>query len=273
MKSRTQTRRMQGGFTLLEAALVVAIMGMVLGAMMVGRNQSASKSTASEAVFMDSAITALFKYSKRNNRLPCPDVNGDGLEDRVSGVCTADVHSGGVPYLTLEMPLSSPVGTGLDRQFVYSVFRGSNDAAKDLTLSAERSTPLHVAPNISYANKDDFKQAVINANFATSSTVDASNLYVTGNDSNSGAANCSTNKVANMAFVVAFAGQLNADDAGSDFDGPNLPNGGWNSTTTAKWESVKTNTCFAGPGKPITAKYDDQIRAVSFIELMGFLAR
>jgi len=272
MKQRVQKRGDQRGFTLLEAALVVVIMGLVLGAMMVGRNQSASKSTASEAVFMDSAITALFKYAKRNNRLPCPDVDGDGQEDRVNSLCTPGVHSGGIPYLTLEMPLSSPVGTGLDRQFVYSVFRGSNVAAKDLTLSAERSIPPHVAPNTSYANLDDFKQALINANVATSSAVDPSNLYVTGNDSNSGAADCSTNKVANMAFVVAFAGPRNADDAGSDFDGPNLPNGGWN-TTSAKWESVKTNTCFAGPGKPITAKYDDQIRAVSFIELMGFLAR
>ena len=268
MKQRAQKRCMQHGFTLLEAALVVVIMGLVLAAMMVGRNQSASKSTASEAVFMDSAVAALFKYVKRNNRLPCPDVNGDGLEDGVDGVCTAGVHTGGIPYLTLEIPLSSPVGTGIDRQFVYGVFRGSGDSAKDLTLSAERSIPPHVAPNISYANQDDFKQALINA---TSSAVDGSNLYVTGNDSNSGVADCGSNKVANMAFVVAFAGERNADDAGSDFDGPNLPNGGWSAST--KWESIKTNTCFAGPGKPITAKYDDQIRAVSFIELMGFLAR
>lgn len=270
MKKHTKTCRKQRGFTLLEAALVVVIMGLVLATVMVARNQSASKASAPESVFMDSAVTALFKYVKRNNRLPCPDVNGDGLEDGVGGVCPGGVHTGGVPYLTLEMPLSSPVGTGLDRQFVYSVFRGSTDSAKDLTLSFERSIPPHVAPNISYASLDDFKQALINA-AAASSAVDVSNLYVTGNDVDSGVANCSSNKVANVAFVIAFAGARSADDVGSDFDGPNLPNGGWSDST--RWNSVNANTCFAGPGKPITARYDDQVRAVSFTELMGFLAR
>ena len=261
----------QRGFTLLEAALVVLMMGVFLTTIMFARNQGASKATASEAAFMDSAVSALFKYAKRNNRLPCPDVNGDGLEDAANGVCTAGDHTGGIPYLTLEIPLSSPVGTGLDRQFVYSVFRGGSAVEKDLTRSAERSVPPHVAPHISYANLDDFKQALINASTATRPTVDVSNLYVTGNDAGSGAADCSSNKVANVAFAVAFSGARNADQQGSDFDGPNLPNAGWDGT--AKWNSVKAITCFAGPGKPMTDRYDDQVRAVGFTELMGFLAQ
>jgi len=188
----------------------------------------------------------------------------------VNGICTAGVHTGGIPYLTLEIPLSSPVGTSLDRQFVYGVFRGDGAVEKDLTQSAERSLPAHVAPHVSYANLEDFKQALINAVAATNPTV-ASNLYVTGNDANSGEANCSTNKVANVAFVVAFSGARNADQQGLDFDGPNLPNAGWD--VSSKWDSVKGKTCFAGPGKPMTERYDDQVRAVGFTELMGFLAQ
>lgn len=268
MRPVRKTLGRQCGFTLLEVTLVVLIMGVFLTTIMFARNQGASKSTASEAVFMDSAVAAIFQFAKRNNRLPCPDVNGDGLEDGAAGVCPVGVHSGGIPYLTLEFPLSSPVGTGLDRQFVYSVFRGDSAAAKDLTLSAERSVPLHVAPHISYANLDDFKQALINA---TSAAVDASNLYVTGNDANSGAANCSSSKVENVAFVVASSGARNADQLGLDFDGPNLPNAGWDGTN--KWDSVKAVTCYAGPGKPMTDRYDDQVRAVGFTELMGFLAQ
>ena len=272
MKTTFKMKRQQRGFTLLEVALVVVVMGVVLTSIMVARNQSATRSTASEAAFMDTAVASIFKFVKRNNRLPCPDSNGDGLEDATAGVCTlGTTTTGGIPYLTLEMSLSSPVGTGLDKQFVYGVYRGGNAAAKDLTLNAERSLPTpHVAPNASYKNLDDFKQALINA-AAASQTVDSSNLYVTGNDTNSGDSNCSTNKVANMAFVVAFAGARNADGVGSDFDGPNLPLAGWNDGT--KWTSVASATCFAGPGKPITPLYDDQVRAVSFTELMGVLSR
>lgn len=272
MKTPIHVKRQQGGFTLLETALVVVVMGVVLISIMVARNQSATRSTASEAAFMDTAVSSLFKFVKRNNRLPCPDSNGDGLEDATAGVCTStSASSGGIPYLTLEMALSSPVGTGLDRQYVYGVYRGGNVAAKDLTLSAERSLPIaHVAPNASFKNLDDFKQALINA-AAASQPVDPANLYVTGNDVNSGTSDCSTNQVANMAFVVAFAGARNADEEGSDFDGPNLLGVGWSDGT--KWASVANATCYAGPGKAITPRYDDQVRAVSFTELMGVLSR
>ena len=272
MKTQFKMKRQQRGFTLLEVALVVVVMGVVLTSIMVARNQNATRSTAAESAFMDTAVSSLFKFVKRNNRLPCPDSNGDGLEDANAGVCTSGASTGGIPYLTLEMTLASPVGTGLDKQFVYGVYRGGNVSAKDLTLNEERSLPTpHVAPNASYKNLDDFKQALINA-AAASQTVQPSNLYVTGNDTNSGASNCTDNKVANMAFVVAFAGARNADEVGSDFDGPNLQGvGGWNDGT--KWASVANATCFAGPGKSITPLYDDQVRAVSFTELMGVLSR
>jgi prepilin-type N-terminal cleavage/methylation domain-containing protein len=273
MMYRTQNRNFQGGFTLIEISLVVIIMGLFLTTIMVSQNQLVGKSTASEAVFMDAAVAAIFKFAKINNRLPCPDINADGLEDASSGVCTStNDHTGGIPYITLEIQLSSPVGTSIDRSFVYSVFRGGADKSKDLTLNDERSVPTsHEASSASYKNRDDFKQALINASNATSSSVDTANLYVTGNDKNSGQANCAGNKVANVAFVLAFAGGRNADGVGGNFDGPNLPSGGWDDAT--RWRSVNSNTCFSGPGKPITPTFDDQIRAVSFTELMGYLAQ
>ena len=271
MRTACATSSRQRGFTLLEVALVVLVMGILLTTLMTMRNQGASRSTASEAAFMDAAVSGLFQYAKRNNRLPCPDLNGDGLEDAVGGICPNGTHSGGIPYLTLELPLSSPVGTGLDRQFVYGVFRGDGDVAKDLTRSAERSVPPHVAPHLSFESPDDFKHALINALNATSNIVSDSNLYVTGNDAGAGVADCASKKVTNVAFVVVSAGASNADQQGTDFDGPNLPGEGWSEST--KWESVTPNTCFAGPGKPITARYDDQVRAVSFTELMGFFAQ
>jgi type II secretory pathway pseudopilin PulG len=266
-------RTRQRGFTLLEVALAVITMGVILVAIMVAHNQSATRVTAADAAFMDTAVSALFKYAKRNNRLPCPDLNGDGMEDAINGVCIdAATKAGGIPYLTIGMTLSQPVGTGLDRKFVYGVYRGGGDANKDLTRSYERSIPPHVPPNVSYMNLDDFKQGVINAVAATT-TVNASEIYVTGNDSNSGASDCSNNKLANVAFVVAFAGDRNADGIGSDFDGAHLVNMGWNWGGDTQWNSVKGNTCFVGPGKASTPTYDDQVRAVGFTELLGELSR
>ncbi len=267
-----QARHSQRGFTLLEVALSVTVMGVILIAMMVARNMSASGGgTISDLTFTDSVVTALYNFSKRNHRLPCPDVDGDGYEDVVAGVCAATIKSGGVPYFTLGMTLSGPLGTGIDRMLVYSVYRGSGAAAQDLTMSAERSLPTpHIAPNVSYDNVDDLKQALINA-AAASLPVVSTEVYVTGNDTNSGVSNCAGNKVANMAFVVAFSGSRNADGAGSDFDGAHLIGAGWDAST--KWSSVQANTCFVGPGKPVSPTYDDQVRAISFTELIGVLSR
>jgi Tfp pilus assembly protein PilE len=238
----------QRGFTLMEATLAVLGMGVVLAAGMVAHNPLATQSSAAEATFMDSITASLFKYAKRNNRLPCPDTDNDGFENATAGVCTsAGTTSGKVPYLTLEMTLSGPVGTGMDQQFTFGVYRGGGVATKDLTVNAERSmaaavsTP-HVAPNASYKNLDDFKQAVINAGTAASTSTE---IYVTGNDASSADSDCSV--VANMAFIVAFSGSRHA--------------------------AVNSGKCFTGPGKPFSPTYDNLVRAVGFAELNGVLSR
>jgi hypothetical protein len=228
---------------------------------------------ADEAV-LDSAVSRLFAFARRNNRLPCPDVDGDGFEDRVNGVCNVAIKSGGIPFATLGMVLAGPIGTGVDRQFVYSVYRGAGDPKRDLTVAAERSVgaagaaAAHAQGSGSYLNLDDFKQALVNALAAGMEPLE---LYVTGNDADSGTADCTGNRIANMAFLIAYAGKRNADGAGGDFDGPNLPGGSWDATN--KWAAARAAVCFAGPGKPNTPSYDDQVRAVSFTELLGVLNR
>jgi hypothetical protein len=251
----------------MEMALVVLAVGVVLGTLMITTNRAGSNLSVADEALMDSAASRLFDFARRNGRLPCPDVNGDGFEDAGNGVCAADTKSGGIPYTTLGMVLSGPVGTGIDRQFIYSVYRGGGNASQDLTLAAERSLPAaDAAGSGSYMNLDDFKQAVING---LAAAPDNRELHVTGNDADSGPSNC-TLPGANMAFVLAYAGGGNADGAGGDFDGAN-PAGGWSQSN--KWAAVKPAVCFAGPGKPHTPTYDDQVRAVSFTELLGLLNR
>jgi hypothetical protein len=251
--------------------LMLVTAGVVLSANMVARNIDSQRNSVSDAAFMDAIVAGLLNYAKRNSRLPCPDVNGDGLEDAADGICSAAASaSGGVPYLTLEMTGVGPLDNGIARNFVYGVYRGDADPAKDLTVNTERTVPPHVAPHPSYRNVDDFKQALINA-FSASQTVSPSSLYVTGNDYNSGASDCTNNRVANVAFVVAYAGDRNADATGGIFDGAHLAAANW--PTDKKWDSIASNTCFVGPGKPISATYDDKVRAVSFLELIGVLSQ
>lgn len=269
MSQKPSTYRRQAGFTLLEVMLVIFAMGVVLAANMVARNVNAQRSSVSDAVLVDSVVTALFDYARRNHRLPCPDLNGDGFEDATEGVCASiATKAGGVPYLTLEMS-GDGAASAQSRRLVYGVYRGAGLSARDLTLDSERTIPPHVEPHAGYRNLDDFKQALINAMVA-SQPVDGSEIFVTGNDFNSGPSNCSANRVANMALVLAFAGERNADGLGGLFDGAHLTSASWDGSG---WTGVATSTCFVGPRKPLTPTYDDEVRAVSFVELIGVLSQ
>lgn len=96
------------GFTLIELALVLAIVGLLLGGLLV------PLATQMDAHRVDAARQqlatieeALSGYAVANgNRLPCPDTDGDGLED---GPPCPGVE-GALPYATLGVPGLDPWG-------------------------------------------------------------------------------------------------------------------------------------------------------------------
>lgn len=274
---RFPSHRAQRGMSLLETSLVLVVAGVVLASVMVARNQGGESNTVSSTSAMDSVVAALFAYAQRNYRLPCPDVDGDDLEDAVDGVClAAGTSAGGVPFKTLGLSLTSQFANGGGDKYVYGVYRAGGDPAADLTRNIERSLSTaagvaaaapHPPGDASYQNLDDFRQGVLNAWQLPATSAE---VYVTGDDAQAGAADCAR-LVANMAFVVAYAGPRNADQSGSDFDGAHL-GAGW-SAAPPRWQAVRANTCFVGPGKPASARYDDTVRAVSFSELLGALSQ
>ena len=71
------------GFTLIEIAVVIAIIGALLGTLLVplATQIEATKIKATDRD-MESIREALIGYAMANGRLPCPDHDGDGLEDR-----------------------------------------------------------------------------------------------------------------------------------------------------------------------------------------------
>ncbi|MEQ8230472.1 MAG: prepilin-type N-terminal cleavage/methylation domain-containing protein [Gammaproteobacteria bacterium] len=91
MTALDRARRARG-FTLIELALVLAILGALAAASLapLGVQQEARARRATEHV-LDSAIEALYGHAVLHGRLPCPDApaDGDGREDRdVTGHCT-----------------------------------------------------------------------------------------------------------------------------------------------------------------------------------------
>ncbi|MCF6282439.1 MAG: prepilin-type N-terminal cleavage/methylation domain-containing protein [Candidatus Polarisedimenticolaceae bacterium] len=91
-------RSRECGFTLIEMAIVLLVIGLLLGGLLTplstkieGERYKESRNELSKVV------DALMGYAVSNQRLPCADTNGDGVED-VGANCS---NEGTVPWLTL----------------------------------------------------------------------------------------------------------------------------------------------------------------------------
>ncbi len=93
-------RRLRG-FTLVEIALVLVIVSLLLGAGIAGfKGVMESNRYAQTKKALSYTKQSLLSYVNLNNFLPCPDVNGDGHEDRNTATTpyTCKSVEGTVPY-------------------------------------------------------------------------------------------------------------------------------------------------------------------------------
>ncbi|WFE68684.1 type II secretion system protein [Thiomicrospira sp. R3] len=88
------------GFTLIELAVVMVIVGIITAGAFAGLSamREASKFTEDQRKLAD-IKSALLRFVAVNHYLPCPDTSGDGSEDRLGSSCSAT--SGDLPYLDL----------------------------------------------------------------------------------------------------------------------------------------------------------------------------
>lgn len=258
MTSLTFPRRQQG-FTLLELALVLVVLGGMAMIAMQYRNYSLNEDDATARAYQDQVAAALYRYAERHYRLPCADTNGNGLEGGGGGCGQGQITDmvGGVPFLTLGMSNSQGLSEADRQRYVYGVFRdGTTDT--DLSTLAERTGDTSGAEG--YLSVDDLRYALRSLG---DRALDTNRIHVTGDDQQAGAANCSSNPIANLAFFVAYAGTRDADADGSPFDGQN---------SELNWPTGGA-FCVSGPQTGQGAQYDDTVIVVSFAELLGYLSQ
>jgi len=145
------------GFTLIELAVVIAIVALILGALVVplatqiqGRYVKETRETLGEIK------EALIGYAITQGRLPCPDTDRDGLEDACGGVGSpTDVLEGFLPW----QDLATPATDAWDHIYRYAVTREFTEFAIPGAQPADNQLDL---TDISYANiavntRDDAK--------------------------------------------------------------------------------------------------------------------
>ena len=124
----------QTGFSLVEMAIVMAILGLVFAGYMVGfgsfhHSAKLKESQSHEANIKKQVLT----FGTVNSFLPCPDTDGDGAENRIAktgslgtfDACVATV--GTVPYLDVGLK-AADVEDGWGNPIRYAVNRQTTDA-------------------------------------------------------------------------------------------------------------------------------------------------
>lgn len=128
--------RQQQGFSLVEMAIVLVIVGLMIGGLITPLATQMEQRRASETQkAMDEAKEALIGYALRYGYLPCPAVSAfNGLEDRAEQRCRNGKRQGFLPWATLGVAKSD----GWNHLFRYSVTPAFSDSGNLFTLATAR---------------------------------------------------------------------------------------------------------------------------------------
>jgi|CXWL01.1.fsa_nt_gi prepilin-type N-terminal cleavage/methylation domain-containing protein len=131
MIRRTKTYLTQTGFSLVEMAIVLTIVGVLLAGLLPTLSSQVDQQRRNETQkYMSEVRDALLGYAVAKGYLPCPDTNGDGLENRPCKASDTQ-QFGTLPYQDLGVANKDAYGNAL----VYGVTKAFADTAPTFNLT------------------------------------------------------------------------------------------------------------------------------------------
>ena len=252
--ARSMSKRSSAGFSLIEAAIALLILGVLaLAFAAFWRVQMQSKINFAERDLSQRAQGAIVAFAYAKARLPCPATDqATGIED-----CASGEQAKFLPWATLQMPDNRA------RQIRYGVYRKANsnprldtdlatsvamDRAAVLLTTNVSTTQIPIGASTLIGNKNllDFCHALNTTNSAPFSSAHLHTVDSTGIQKN-------------VAFAIALPGLGDADGDGNVFDG---------------LQPLQTLAvpAFDAPSRATSATYDDKVVAMSAGTLFSSLA-
>ena len=140
---RTTLLSQSPGFTLIELAISMFIITLIATVLLGPITAQVTQAKISQSkADLDQINESLIGYalSQSKPRLPCPDTNGDGLEDACPNILATATTGGNIPWATLGVPATDPWG----QRYQYRVNNAYTDTVAGFTLA---TTPTGAACN------------------------------------------------------------------------------------------------------------------------------
>jgi prepilin-type N-terminal cleavage/methylation domain-containing protein len=136
------------GFTLIELAVVIAIVGLLLGSLMVPlATQVQARQIGEARRILQDAREALHGFAIANGRLPCPASSlSNGVESPVGGGVCTNAYDGFLPAATLAIMPTDPEGFAIDAWGNRIRYAVTNANASAFTTANGMSTQHLTAP-------------------------------------------------------------------------------------------------------------------------------
>ncbi|WFE68954.1 prepilin-type N-terminal cleavage/methylation domain-containing protein [Thiomicrospira sp. R3] len=134
--SITSHKNKKNGFTLVEVAIVIGIVGIIMMGLFAGMGaiRETVKFKQDQQKLQD-IKQALISFASVNGHLPCPDTTGNGRENRELTIPVCTATTGNLPFIDLETHQQNAYGL----PYTYVINQNANDASNALASSSSAS--------------------------------------------------------------------------------------------------------------------------------------